>query len=563
MHRLKSLLNHIGLAPRLLLPALGGLVLAMLLVQAWVWYELTGHEHAATLQRLQTNLKLLQAQLAPLGTEWALRDGQLTLGGTPLAGRNDLVDTVKSVAGGVATIFQEDTRIATNVQRPDGSRGVGTRLAPGPAHEAVLRQGQTYIGANEILGQPHLTIYQPVQDAAGRRVGILFVGVSTAEATAKLNRLGWEALAGAGAATMALSLGLWGWIGFNLRPVTALAGAMRGIAGGALETPVPGTQRRDPLGDMARALRELAAAAGRARSLEAETTQLREQAEAARRDGAATTANAFEAELGGVLARLGQAAGTLRGANASLGETAGQAASQAAGTAAGAGQASRNVQAVAAATEEMSASISEITRQVTQAAEAARRAVQEVEQTNGTVRGLAEGASRIGEVVRLISDIAGQTNLLALNATIEAARAGEAGKGFAVVASEVKQLAAQTARATEDIGRQIAEIQGNTQGAVAAIATIGGVVAEVDAIAVAIAAAVEQQGQTTRQIARSIAEAAAGTEDVSAGAGRLNAAVAETSEALTRLDAATATVALEGETLRGAAEGFLARLRAA
>jgi methyl-accepting chemotaxis protein len=561
MGYVRHLLGRIGLAPRLLAPVLFAVALAMLSVQAWVWREMQDNQARQTLARLQVNLSLLKATLAPLGTEWAVADGKLTLGGVPLAGRNDLVDTVKTVAGGVATIFQGDTRIATNVQRPDGSRGVGTKLAPGAAHDAVFQRSQTYVGSNDILGRPHQTIYEPIRDARGQVIGVLFVGTSVAEAAAELDRLGWEALAGAGLATLVLSLGLWGWIGWNLRPLSALAGAMRGIAGGALDTPVPGTARRDELGGMARALQELAQASARAQAAEAEAAALRESAAADQRNLASRTALDFEAELSGVLTRLGAAEAGLRGANDSLATTAAEASAQAAATAGAAAHASQNVQSVAAATEQMSASVGEISRRVTQAAAAARRAVQEVRQTDGTVRGLAEGASRIGAVVRLINDIAGQTNLLALNATIEAARAGEAGKGFAVVASEVKALAAQTAQATEDIGQQIAEIQASTGGAVQAISSIGSVVAEVDEIAAAIAAAVEEQGATTRDIARTIAEAASGTEDVSAGAGRLNQAVDQTTVALHRLESATAEVSGESATLRTAADGFLRRLK--
>src|SRR5262249_15463735 len=159
---------------------------------------------------------------------------------------------------------------------------------------------------------------------------------------------------------------------------------------------------------------------------------------------------------------------------------------------------STNVQTVASAAEELNASIGEIGRQVTQSAQIAGKAVSEAERTQATVRSLADGAQKIGDVVKLINDIAGQTNLLALNATIEAARAGEAGKGFAVVASEVKSLATQTAKATEEIAAQIGAIQNATGDAVGAIDGIGKTIAELSHIATAIASAVEEQGAATR-----------------------------------------------------------------
>ena len=561
MRRLLALLSRTSLSLRLLLPMLVGIVVAMLSVQAWIWYQLVADQRRDTETELQRNMLLLKAQLAPLGEGWAITDGKLTLGNVPLAGRNDLVDQVRRLGGAYATIFQGEQRIATNVQRPDGSRGVGTSLAAGPALDAV-RQGRAYVGPNTILDRPHMTAYEPIRDASGRQVGILFVGVSTAEATGRLDALGWSALAGAAVATLLLSLVLWGWMRWNFRPLLAFADAMRLIAGGATVGAIPGRGRGDELGVMAEALAELAESSTRAREAEAEAAGLRARAQADQYRQAEETAAAFEASMGDVLDRLDRAEAVLREANTSLGTTATEAAAQAAGTAEAAGQASHNVQAVAAATEQMAASIGAISREVGQAAGAARNAVGEVERTDGTVRGLSEAAARIGEVVRLINDIAGQTNLLALNATIEAARAGEAGKGFAVVASEVKALAGQTARATEEIGRQIGGIQAATTEAVGAIARIGAVVSEVDRAAAAIATALEEQGGTTRAIAQGIAEAAAGTASVSGGTARLNDAVARTRGALAGLDEATGEVARQATTLRGAADGFLRHLRA-
>ena len=172
------------------------------------------------------------------------------------------------------------------------------------------------------------------------------------------------------------------------------------------------------------------------------------------------------------------------------------------------------MQTVASAAEELSASISEIARQVAQSSEIADQAVQDANRTDSIVKTLADGAQKIGDVVGLISTIAGQTNLLALNATIEAARAGDAGKGFAVVASEVKSLANQTAKATEDISQQVAQIQVATKEAVTAIEAISQTIGEVSRIATAIAAAVEEQGAATQEIARNVHEAASGTQQV-------------------------------------------------
>jgi methyl-accepting chemotaxis protein len=217
---------------------------------------------------------------------------------------------------------------------------------------------------------------------------------------------------------------------------------------------------------------------------------------------------------------------------------------------------------VAAATEQLSASVGEIARQVDQAAHAAQQAVNRVEVTDATVRGLSQAAAQINDVVHLISDIAGKTNLLALNATIEAARAGAAGKGFAVVASEVKALSAQTARATEQISAQVAAIQSATQGAVGAVAEVGQAIGEMSQVATAIAAAVEQQGAATRDISASV-QMVAGTTQRATTAMHQVSEVSEAAGRTSREVLATAgEVAQISGTLRQEVDQFLAAMRA-
>ena len=211
----------------------------------------------------------------------------------------------------------------------------------------------------------------------------------------------------------------------------------------------------------------------------------------------------------------------------------------------------------------MTSSLREISRQVSRSTGIAGQAVEQAGRTNGTVRGLAEAAGRIGEVVGLIQSIASQTNLLALNATIEAARAGEAGKGFAVVASEVKTLATQTARATEEISAQIAAMQAVTSGAVADIQGIGGTIGEMNEITTTIAAAVEEQSAATAEISRSVGQAAAGTSEVSGNVVQVTEAAAQTGAAATQVLGASGELARQAERLRAEVERFLSGIRAA
>jgi methyl-accepting chemotaxis protein len=222
-----------------------------------------------------------------------------------------------------------------------------------------------------------------------------------------------------------------------------------------------------------------------------------------------------------------------------------------------------NVQSVSAGTEELSSSIAEIGRQVVASAQIARKAVDEAGATDTTMQGLAENASRISVVVDLIQVIASQTNLLALNATIEAARAGEAGRGFAVVASEVKNLANQTANATDEIRSQIANMQQVTTSAVSAIRNIGLTISEINEVTTAIASAVEQQGAATREIARNIQHAAGGTSEVSSNIIGVSTATAEAGSAAAEVLGASGALRREAEALRSEIDLFLSSIRAA
>ncbi|MDX9861516.1 MAG: methyl-accepting chemotaxis protein [Rhodospirillales bacterium] len=322
-------------------------------------------------------------------------------------------------------------------------------------------------------------------------------------------------------------------------------------------------KRRDEFGPVARALHQFRESKIQMDHIREKHTEAERRAEEEKRRTMLKMADAFEASVGKVVGQVSSAATEMQASSEAMSATAEETTRQSAAVAAASEQASANVQTVASAAEELSSSISEISRQVTQASEIAASAVREAEQTNVKVQGLAQAANKIGEVVALITDIAEQTNLLALNATIEAARAGDAGKGFAVVASEVKNLANQTAKATDEIGAQISGIQSATQEAVAAIESITKTISKINEVNSGVASAVEEQGAATQEIARNVEQAAAGTQEVSSNIGGVSQAANDTGAAAEQISRAAGELSQRSENLRTEVDRFLASIRAA
>jgi methyl-accepting chemotaxis protein len=350
---------------------------------------------------------------------------------------------------------------------------------------------------------------------------------------------------------------------FATRQLLRLAAAMKLIADGQLDTAVPYADRADEVGVMAKTVEVFKANAFERQRLEVEQKETDARRSGARKAEMAQLADSFEAAVGEIVEHVSSAATELEAAASTLTHTA-ENTQQLSGAVAKASQeASANVRSVAAATEELTSSVGEIARQVQESSSIAREAVVQAERTDGRITALSQAAGRIGDVVKMITAIAEQTNLLALNATIEAARAGEAGRGFAVVASEVKALAAQTAKATDEIGTQIAGMQTATQDSVAAIKEIGTTIGRIAQIASTIAGTVEEQGATTQEIARSVHLAAQGTSQVAGNIGDVTKGAGETGSASSQVLSSAQALSSEGSKLKVEVARFLTTVRAA
>jgi len=468
------------------------------------------------------------------------------------------VDSAKRRFGVDLAVHRFDGNGFANIGSTFGDKSLASPDELGSAFEGgTLRRDAT------LNGHPAALYLGQIKNYAGQPVAVLELVKDMTEyeqASASSQRtqiLGTVAILMV-AALLALLLGR----GMS-RPLTAITAVMNRLSSGDTDVAIPGGDRRDELGTMAGAVDVFRRNMIEARTLREAQEKAKDQAEQEKKALQRQMADRFEADVKSLVTAVAQATEDMQRVAAEITRSVNGTSAQATAAAAASEEASANINTVAAATDQLASSVAEISRQVTHSSNVADTAVDKAGKTTEMVSELAGSSEKIGDVLRLIGAIASQTNLLALNATIEAARAGEAGRGFAVIASEVKELANQTAKATEEIAGQVTAIQTSTGECAAAIGSISDTIREISGIATTIAAAVEEQGSATREIARSVQQVAEGTTEVAvniAGASR----AADNSRALAdTVLSASAQLGQHASALFRSVDSFLAGLREA
>jgi methyl-accepting chemotaxis protein len=516
---------RLNLGPKAVLSAALLIAVNTALVVGAGYWSLTRDFDARAERDIDVNLRTLTLAFGETfpDAKIAIRDGvveRIEIPKMPEFSDHKIVDRATSYVGGTATLFvyddasQQFVRETTNVKKENGDRAVGTQLAADHPAQAVLRRGQAYNGPAMLFGRRFYTAYQPVFGTAGKVIGIVYVGIPTAQLDSMLSQALW-AMAIAAAIAALLVLGMTMLIVRRVtKPLRSVTESLTVLAEGRTDVEVQHADRHDEIGAIARTVDVFKNNRLERRQLEAERVSNEKLAMDRRKAELNQFVEDFRTKIGGIIERVLNSSGQFEKDAQQLSVTAHSTAEMSGQSAGASRQASEHVRGAAAASNELSQSIVEISRRVQESNGVTADAVRQADATDERMTELSAAGDRIGHVVKLITSIAEQTNLLALNATIEAARAGDAGRGFAVVAQEVKTLAGQTAKATEEISAHIVNMQRATGESVNAIKAIGLTIERISGITTSISSAVEQQGTATQSIAEGVQAAASGTLDV-------------------------------------------------
>jgi methyl-accepting chemotaxis protein len=544
-----------------------------LVVGAGYW-SLTRDFDARAERDIDVNLRTLSLAFGESfpNTKIAIRDGvveRIEIPKMPEFSDHKIVDRATSYVGGTATLFvydnasQQFVRETTNVKKENGDRAVGTQLAADHPAQAILRRGQAYKGPAMLFGRRFYTAYQPVFGTAGKVIGIVYVGIPTAQLDSMLSQALW-AMAIAAAIAALLVLGMTMLIVRRVtKPLRSVTESLTVLAEGRTDVEVQHADRHDEIGAIARTVDVFKNNRLERRQLEAERISAENLAMDRRKAELNQFVEDFRTKIGGIIERVLNSSGEFAKDAQQLSVTAHSTAEMSGQSANASRQASEHVRSVAAASNELSQSIVEISRRVQESNGVTADAVKQADATDERMTELSAAGDRIGDVVKLITSIAEQTNLLALNATIEAARAGDAGRGFAVVAQEVKNLAGQTAKATDEISAHIVNMQRATGESVSAIKAIGQTIERISGITTSISSAVEQQGTATQSIAEGVQAAASGTLDVADNIERVAKNARETGTTSALMLKSAQELSDVSTHLKGEVEKFLDSVRAA
>jgi methyl-accepting chemotaxis protein len=564
----------VKLGPKAVACAILLIALNTALVVGAAYWSLTSEFSDRAQRDIEINLRTLALTFAEIygDAKITLKDGLVTraeISRMPEFNDHAIVDRVVSYVGGNATLFvydeasQQFVRRSTNVKKENGDRAVATQLAPDHPGQAMLRRGEAYKGPATLFGKSFMTAYFPIQNAAGNVIGILYVGIPMTQLDAMLSHaIQTMTIAAIVAAFLVLLLTML-IVRRVTKPLSSVTSSLTALANGNSDIAIDHHDRADEIGDIARTIAVFKSNLLERQRLRDEQAVTAAAAAEQRKQELQSFVAKFQSRVGGMIDNVMKSSTDFEHVTKQLTETARLTADLSRQSAGRSETASEHVRSAASASHELSGSIAEITRRVQESNGITAEAVGQAVATDQRITELSEAATRIGDVVKLITSIAEQTNLLALNATIEAARAGDAGRGFAVVAQEVKSLASQTAKATDEIGSHIANMQLATQESVGAIKAIGQTIERISGIANSISAAVEQQRAATENIAQSVRAAATGTAEVVENIGNAAQGASETGETSTRMLASAQALSGESLRLKDEVEKFLDGVRAA